>query len=447
MKLTANIAMTCFLALGTISFGRASVYETAPPDTQECKKQYSIVQEYMKQKNYELAAPGWRYVYTNCPERYNGMYIFGYDLIKNYYMPKAGSDAAKSLYVDSLMMLHDRRIVLSETNPQKFGSKGDNIGKKAMDMIQYRKDSTSLIYAMLKESVTLQGKNTKPNVASFYMAYANKLRIEKKLECGDIVNIYSELMDICDNGFAATKDSNYVKAQTNIEKQAEKCLDCSALLDSYGKNFEANKGNIEWLKKASFNLDKKDCSEKEEFKTREVIGSIFKAYAELSQTSDAFSKLGKYLVSINKKSEALEYFKKAAELETDNEKKAKNYLFIASLQAEAKDYSDARATAKKAASLKPNWGDPFILIGDMYAATSCGDDACSKGGPLWAAADKYNYAKSIDPACAEKASQRVSRCVANYPSQEECFFLSIKDGDSYTVGCWIGEGTTVRTKK
>lgn len=437
------------IALVFITFALKAANITSTPsdcDTLEVKKQYSILAEYMKQKNYELAFPAWRYVYQCAPNKYQGLYVWGNELLK-IQIKNAKDEKEKAKYIDSLFMLHNKRIELSGIDAKKFGSKGDNLGKKGMDWIAYYKDSTETAYKIFKECASIQGSNVSAAVIVQYMVSSYNMLVAKKLECLDIVNLYAELSDICDKNFNEKKDSNYVKAMVQVDKFAERCLDCGSLLESYGKSFEANKSNIDWLQKASTNLDKRECSKRPEHKANPVLGQIFEAYAKLTNTADAYNKYAMFLVSNDKVKEAEEYMEKAAELETDKDKKAKYYLNLASINAEAKKYSEARALAKKAAANRENWGDPYILIGDLYAATSCGDTECNRGGPMWAAADKYNYAKTIDPSCADKANARLSRVMANYPLQGGCFFDNIKDGTPYTVGCWINENTTVRTKK
>ena len=83
------------------------------------------------------------------------------------------------------------------------------------------------------------------------------------------------------------------------------------------------------------------------------------------------------------------------------------------------------------------------LIGKLYAASAgrcSGEDlplAC-----CWAAADKYAKAVAVDPSCANEANNE--RAKLRYPAKDELFKRGLKAGDSYRVGCWIQESTTVR---
>ena len=95
---------------------------------------------------------------------------------------------------------------------------------------------------------------------------------------------------------------------------------------------------------------------------------------------------------------AIEKYDEAITNEVDAEKKA-GYLFSKAsiLFRKQKKYAAARSAAREAAKLKPNWGRPFMLIGDMYgsSARGCGD-SWNQRLAILAAMDKYRYAKSID---------------------------------------------------
>ena len=89
--------------------------------------------------------------------------------------------------------------------------------------------------------------------------------------------------------------------------------------------------------------------------------------------------------------EAIAKYDEAIDAETNADKKRKCCFPKASIQfRKLSQYSTARSTAYEAAKLKPGWGRPYMLIGDMYgkAARSCGD-AWNQRLVILAAIDKY----------------------------------------------------------
>jgi len=137
----------------------------------------------------------------------------------------------------------------------------------------------------------------------------------------------------------------------------------------------------------------------------------------------------------------------------DQNKKAAIALRIAKIYyGELKDKVSARKYARKALQLRPNWGEPYYLIGNMYA--SSGKDCGSGTGfnsqrTVWVAIDQWKKAISVDPgsSAATKSQTRINEYTQYMPSQEQLFMRSLSKGQSYTVPCWINESTIVRFVK
>jgi hypothetical protein len=66
---------------------------------------------------------------------------------------------------------------------------------------------------------------------------------------------------------------------------------------------------------------------------------------------------------------------------------------------------------------------------------------------FWAAVDKCIKAKSIDPSCSDRANSLIRSYTAAFPSMETIFFNDYNEGQSFQVGGWIGETTTIRARK
>ena len=54
-------------------------------------------------------------------------------------------------------------------------------------------------------------------------------------------------------------------------------------------------------------------------------------------------------------------------------------------------------------------------------------------------------ARNVDPSVTENANKQITNYSKYFPGKEDAFFLGLNNGDSYTVGCWIGETTAIRT--
>ena len=109
--------------------------------------------------------------------------------------------------------------------------------------------------------------------------------------------------------------------------------------------------------------------------------------------------------------------------------------------------SNARSYALKAANLRKNWGDPYILIGKLYAKTAsqCGTDPASKKAGYWAAIEKLQLAKRIDKSCEKEANSQISQCNKRVPTKSVWRDnVTNPDAKSYKINCWYTE--TVKVK-
>jgi tetratricopeptide (TPR) repeat protein len=142
---------------------------------------------------------------------------------------------------------------------------------------------------------------------------------------------------------------------------------------------------------------------------------------------------------------AVKYFKQSIQLETDDETKALYYLGLAKSQYKQDLKPQARDNALKAIALKDNWGDPYLLIGQMYAesADECADITLPKS-IYWVAVDKFNKAKSIDPSVEDQANKLILTYSKYFPNKEDAFFVGIHENDTYTINCWINETTKAK---
>jgi hypothetical protein len=121
---------------------------------------------------------------------------------------------------------------------------------------------------------------------------------------------------------------------------------------------------------------------------------------------------------------------------------------LAAAQLRLDQYAKARENALKAAEHKKDWGQPYLLIGNLYAVSSnvCSGSEVDKVSVFWAAVDKFAYAKNIDPKVTDEANNLIAKYSVYFPNNETLFFYSLKQGDNYTVKCWINENTRVRQR-
>ena len=145
--------------------------------------------------------------------------------------------------------------------------------------------------------------------------------------------------------------------------------------------------------------------------------------------------------------EAATYFDQATKAE-NNDRVYRAYRSLARCYQSSGNYSRARDAARRAAQVDPTAGEPYIIIGMLYAESSSqfSGDLESKA-VFWAAVDKFQKAKAMDSSVAEVANSYIRAYSQYFPSIEVIFYNDYSEGQSYNVGGWIGETTTIRAKK
>ena len=111
-------------------------------------------------------------------------------------------------------------------------------------------------------------------------------------------------------------------------------------------------------------------------------------------------------------------------------------------------YKTAKKYALDANRLRSSWGKPYMLIGDLYAKTSrsCGEntgdtqnDEFTKRVGYWAAIEKYQHAKRLDPSFAADANKKIKTYTDQMPDKTSTFQIIGLDKKTYTINCWYQE--------
>ncbi|MBQ4196387.1 MAG: hypothetical protein II659_00875, partial [Bacteroidales bacterium] len=122
---------------------------------------------------------------------------------------------------------------------------------------------------------------------------------------------------------------------------------------------------------------------------------------------------------------------------------------LATIYYSNRQFGQAVSTARQASELNPKYaGKAEMLIGTIWAATSCGGDEIAKRAKFWVAVDCMQRAKAKDPSLADEANKNIARYSSYFPKAEDAFMYDIVNGQGYTVSCGgMSASTVVRTIK
>ena len=405
----------------------------------ECANNLSTMSEFMKINLYDYALPSWKEVFDKCPASSRNIYLYGVRIYREL-LAKEKNPSRQQELIDTLMLIYDRRI-------ENFGQEGMVTGRKGLDLLKYRQDEIEQAHGFLEKSVKLSKNKSEEAVLITYMQTTVVLFKSGKLNAQAVIDNYLEVTDILEakinSGDNDNDQATAALANTDLIFSESGAGSCEDLINIFTPKFEESQNNIDLLKKITSLLLKRNCEDSDLF--ADASENLYK----LESSAEAAYNLSKLFIKREEYNKAAEYLIKAIELQTNNEDKSSYYYQLALIEfTKFEQYSKAREHALKASELKPGWGDPYILIGNLYASSSklCGENEFEKSTVFWAAVDKYIKAKSIDESKTAEANELINRYTQYFPNVEDAFFYGFQEGQDYTVGCWINEKTKIRTR-
>jgi tetratricopeptide (TPR) repeat protein len=441
------------------------------PMKDEAEGAHSIYRQALKTENYKLAFENWETAYSIAPAadgKRDFHYMDGVKLYKWKYKNTNDKEQKKKI-IDSVNMLYEQAaqcyqeqaILVSRCQGKQacYDAKaGYVLGRKAYDMYYTFNMPRMEIFKTIKKSIELAGNQSEYIIFDPMASSIATLYDRGEITAEQARDAHQQLIAIAEYNIENNKQYGkyYEQSQKSMNNKLAKVeddlYDCQYFMDKLLPLYQENPTNDSIVERVYVKLRQKDCDsslpimQELKMKYKKYIDEYNKKIQqELAAKNPAYAaKLlydeGKYQEAIAKYDEAL--------AETDSaEDKADIYFRQASiLGRKLKRYSSARAKARKAASLKDNWGRPYLLIGDLYASSNCGD-AWNKRLAILAALDKYAYAKSIDPSVANEANRRMATYSGSKPLQQEAFMRGYKKGEKVKVGCWIGETVSLRFSK
>lgn len=431
-----------------------------------CTETLSLMASSVKAKD----PAGYDYLTTlrkDCPSFDKRVYSYGEFAIKQKIDGATGAEKEK--YVRDLMKFYDE-------NFKYFPQEGAGVDmKKGLTLFNYNLGTKEEIYLFLDKAFTTDLANFDSTRAlyAYFEIFVKDYEAENKgIELQQVFDKYDDILEkltiqekeysdakdilIGKEEAGQTLDPKEAKAKERYESNLEdivtvtssmdgiivKLSSCDKLIPFYQKSFEQNKANKVWLLRAADRLEAKECN------GDPLFSKISEALLKVDPSAAAYEKQG--IVEYQKKniSKAAEYMNKAAEMYTDNTKKANVYMKIATIYTNSSK-SQARNYAKKALQVKPSYGKAYLLIAQLYGSSinECGKDQFEKRAVYWLAAQYSDKAAAADSSLRTSASKMAAGYRASAPSKTEIFShpSGNMSGKRIAFNCWIGESVSVPT--
>jgi hypothetical protein len=445
----------------TLLFIAAASFFVQAQNTEACTETLSLMATSVKSKD----ASAYDYLTTlrkDCPSFHKSIYSQGEFAIK-LKIEKAANPAEKEKYVRDLLKLYDE-------HDQYFPNNGaGNKMKKGLALFENKVGTSDEVFQLLDVAFKTDYANFKyaKAIYVYFEILVNNHKANKGIELQQVFDKYDDLTKKLDEeeeelsnekdvllnkeeaGQALSDKENARKARLennldifeNVRNDMDNVIlelsTCTKLIPFYQKGFEQNKTNEEWLKRATNRLEAKECD------SDPLFSKMSEALYKLNPSAEAAEKLGVVEYQRKNMTKAMEYFNQAANLHTDNTKKANIYYKIASLYSKSNKVQ-SRNYARKALQVKPSYGKAYLLIASLYGSSinECGNDQFEKRAMYWLAAQYCNKAAAVDSTIKAKANNDAAKYRAAAPSKTE-IFQSGKAGQRIAFNCWVGESIVV----
>ena len=419
-----------------------------------------------KSKNYDAAIENWEKAFAVAPAA-DGLrdvhYTDGIKILKDK-LKKETEETKKAELAKRVLSLYEGAIACLESGGIKLPkTKAEDriayhLGRQGFDMFYELRTPYGQTRATLESAIEKGGMNTEYIVLDPYARIVVHQFTNEKMDKAESRAAYAKLLEIADHNIAnnAKYKAYYEQAKTSVEAifaQIENNIfDCDYFVEKLRPQYEADPDNPEVLKEIVPILKRQGCEKGNVF-LDELEGKYAKYASEENAKRQAEFEANNPGMMANKMYKAGDFkgaiakYREALDAETDDDKKAGYYFSIASIQGRKLNQNgQARTNALNAAKLRPNWGRPYMLIGDLYGKSSrnCGKDGYTRGLAVIAAIDKYRRAKNIDSEVAAEANKKINIYNGSIPLKSDVFMRSMQGGKKDKVGCWIGETVTVR---
>lgn len=406
----------------------------------------------MGEEEFQTAYNNWRIAYGIAPAA-DGQRAFHFSDGREFYRAlakKETDEARKKEFKERIIELYDEEL---ECYPD---TRAYLLGRKGWDMfyqIGYSMENIDI----LEQAMKAGGDKTEYIVLAPLGQLLNYYFKTEKIDKARVRDLYDMGTKLADANIEAAGPyaQYYEDAKANLDasvlEYADDIFDCDFFKGELLPKYEEKKDDYEMVKYVYAKLKEQGCPETDADLMR-VKATYDEMFAEKSAEQEAQRRElnplydASLLIDEGEYGQAIERYNAFIDKSDDDEKKAQAYYQMASVQSgKLRQYGAARQNARKAADLDPDWGKPYLMIGDIYArlGSSCGDSYQQRLAVL-AAIDKYNYAKRIDSSVAGDANRRIANYRSSMPIKSEAFQRGQNAGDRIKVGCGIGETVTLR---
>ncbi len=417
------------------------------PNPDLALEEFVLYRDFMKMNDWNNAFKKWEYVHKNAPAADGKRTSVFTDGMKFYEYFMSQDSSKKEEYISKIFQLYDEMEKCYPEGGMVTGLKAFDYFFKYPDRISKEEQ-----YALFKKSIEMDEGEPRYFILNPFTSLLVDLTLEEKVPIEEAQRYNEMIRNAISKGLAECKGTEcdnwniineYAPARLEALESVENFYDCAYYKNKYYPSFEADPKNCDVIIEVYSRLKWGKCPEDDP-----QLMALDAAYNENCRTAagptcNDLLKDGKYRDAVKCLEELLPNI-------SDNKGKAQYNFLIAQIYfVYLKNYPRARQYALEAARQRPGWGQPYLLIGTMYASSGplCGPGrGWDSQVVVWPAIDMWTKAKNIDSSVASEANKLINQYTQYMPTMEDIFQRLKKPGDSFYVPCWIQESTIIRAK-
>lgn len=424
----------CLLLLPIISFAQnCNDFSNYPEGEEEAKKQHLIYRDFMDKEQYDAAFPIWQKLYKYAAAANMYHYIDGVTLYR-YRIENATTEIEIDDFIDKIINLYEQRLAC-----KIYKNEGVVYEAMAYDLYDLGYDNDEKLFKIFQKALELNANKTSAYVLEYFSEYTIYLFSNDLLSKEITRETYYSIEKIIK---ANPNNKEYQEAWKRIEEEFKPYksyfLTCNDWIEELKPTYEADKDNPEVFRDVLKQLFENGCPKEHPLMMELMKKDSLQGIKE--RRSDC------YYPSHNPDySNAIPYLKEAIKSpKMSKDRKANVCYYLGKVYHKKMQYDSARYYYQNAADFKPDWGEPYLQIGKMYASSvrACGNnDAFQQGIIVCAAIEMWKKAKQIDESKTEEAERLINRYLGSVPTRKQAIENGYKKGERVEIGCWIGGST------
>ena len=404
------------------------------------QRKYQYVQTYMKSKRYAECQSTVNWLLVNTPNLHKELYNRAALVYKEVEKVETNPIKKRELQ-DSVLFIYDTwlsKFSSPEGNPSILNRKGKVYYKYYMT-----RDSVDLgsMQKFYYEVLDANGGKTYSKNVKYYMAIVLKRKKRDELTDEELFTAYNFSISVLEKK-KATKNENTAeiakidKTEVQILNSMMKSvsMECSSVENHFKPLYKANPQDPELINSIRLLLHKNKC-ERTPFYLE-----IVKQVAFNDPSSVRFTYIAELELNNSNLDSAKYYFLEAVKLEASLRNKSELYFQLAKISRKKGKFSEGRRYAKKMIATGFQISKAHVYIGDLYfnsAGTCISKDELIKRSIYIAAYLEYEKGADLNKMKAAKTQ---------FPSMEDIFVQSKKEGDIVNTGCWINENVPLKKR-